>query len=117
MSAASFGLSAKILVEICNVLARHPQVDRAVIYGSRAKGNDKRGSDIDMTLFGEALIFNDLLKIMTELDDLLLPCTIDLSIFRMIDHERLREHIDRVGWELYRRQASAAPMKAVSQHD
>ena len=113
MNAARFGLSTETLEKICGVLTQHPQVEKAVIYGSRAKGNYKHGSDIDLTLLGEALSFNDLLKIMTELDDLLLPYTIDLSVFRMIDHEGLREHIGRVGQELYRRQDAAAPLEAL----
>jgi len=111
MTTARFGLSGKTLEEISGVMARHPQVERAVIYGSRAKGNYKRSSDIDLTLFGEALGFADLLKIMTELDDLLLPYTFDLSIFHMIDHEELRSHIERVGQDLYRRQDSAASLE------
>lgn len=111
MTTSRFGLSAKTLEEISGVMAQHPQVERAVIYGSRAKGNFKSGSDIDLTLFGEALSFGDLLKIMTELDDLLLPYTFDLSIFRMIDHEELRSHIERVGQDLYRRQDSAASLE------
>ena len=114
MNAARFGLSARTLDKICGVLARHPQVERAVIYGSRAKGNYKNGSDIDLTLFGGELRFDELLKIMTELDDLLLPYTMDLSIFRMIDHEGLRGHIERVGQELYRRQGAAVPVEALS---
>ncbi len=112
MNNARFGLSATTLEVISGVMAQHPQVERAVIYGSRAKGNYKNGSDIDLTLFGEALNFDDLLKIMTELDDLLLPYTIDLSIFRMIDHEGLRGHIERVGQELYCRQGTATPLEA-----
>jgi len=110
MNTSRFGLSAKTLEEISGVMVRHPEVEKAVIYGSRAKGNYKRGSDIDLTLFGEALGFDDLLKIMTELDDLLLPYTFDLSIFRMIDHEGLRSHIERVGQELYRRADAAEPL-------
>jgi len=111
MTTSRFGLSGKTLEEISGVMARHPQVERAVNYGSRAKGNYKRSSDIDLTLFGEALGFADLLKIMTELDDLLLPYTFDLSIFHMIDHEELRSHIERVGQDLYRRQDSAASLE------
>jgi uncharacterized protein len=111
MTNSRFGLSAKTLEEISGVMARHPRVERAVIYGSRAKGNFKSGSDIDLTLFGEVLCFGDLLKIMTELDDLLLPYTFDLSIFLMIDHEELRAHIERVGQDLYRRQDSAASLE------
>ncbi len=57
-----------------------------------------RPSDIDLTLIGdEDLTLDILYDIMTELDDLLLPYTIDLSIFRMISDTSVVEHIQRVG--------------------
>ncbi|MEK7700213.1 MAG: nucleotidyltransferase domain-containing protein [Planctomycetota bacterium] len=78
-----FGLKESTIQKICAVFARYPQVEKAVLYGSRAKGNYKNGSDIDLTLCGGAdLTLGVQYKIMEELDDLLLPYTIDLSIFR-----------------------------------
>ena len=112
MSATRFGLPAEAVSEIGGVLAAHPEVESAILYGSRAKGDYKPGSDIDLTLLGEQLDHHDLLKIMGELDDLLLPYTIDLSIFHMIDHEALRDHIQRVGQELYHRQNTETPHSA-----
>lgn len=109
MSATRFGLPAEAVSEIGSVLAAHPEVESAILYGSRAKGNYKSGSDIDLTLVGGRLDHHDLLKIMGELDDLLLPYTIDLSIFHTIDHEGLRDHIQRVGQEFYRRQDVETP--------
>ncbi len=50
MTEFKFGLSTTVIEKIQDVLARHPTVVRAVIYGSRAKGNHKPGSDIDLTL-------------------------------------------------------------------
>jgi predicted nucleotidyltransferase len=93
-----FGLKEATIEKICAVLAKYPQVEKAVLYGSRAKGNYKNGSDIDLTLCGGAdLTLNVLYKIMDELDDLLLPYTIDLSIFRDISDLDVVEHIQRVG--------------------
>jgi predicted nucleotidyltransferase len=112
MSATRFGLPAEAVSEIGGVLAAHPEVESAILYGSRAKGDYKPGSDIDLTLLGEQLDHHDLLKIMGELDDLLLPYTIDLSIYHMIDHEALRDHIQRVGQEFYHRQNTETPHSA-----
>jgi predicted nucleotidyltransferase len=85
-------------------LAHYPQVEQAILYGSRAKGNYKRGSDIDLTLQGGAdLTLTVLYHIMDELDDLLLPYQIDLSIWHLIDDLALREHIKRVGQPFYTR--------------
>jgi predicted nucleotidyltransferase len=98
------GLSAATVARINGVLARYPEVKRAILYGSRAKGNFKPGSDIDLTLCGPDLTPASLAAIEDALDDLLLPYTIDLSIFDLLDHASLREHIERVGREFYRRQ-------------
>jgi predicted nucleotidyltransferase len=99
-----YGLPQPTLQKICGVLSRHPQVERAILYGSRAKGNYKRGSDIDLTLSGgEALTLPVLYRIMDELDDLLLPYTIDLSLYANIDDPDVIAHIQRVGVMLYQK--------------
>ncbi len=96
------GLKEDVMEKICAVLARHPQVEKAALYGSRAKGDYKNGSDIDLTLFGgEDLTLQVQYRIMDEIDDLLLPYTIDLSIFDQIDDPDVVEHIRRVGKTLY----------------
>ncbi|HBB17264.1 MAG TPA: DNA polymerase subunit beta [Syntrophus sp. (in: bacteria)] len=101
MNEHPFGLPPAAVAKIRAVFACYPQVERAVLYGSRAKGNYKNGSDIDLTLNGDDLNLNLLLKMLGELDDLLLPWMIDLSIYRQIDNESLREHIERVGITFY----------------
>jgi predicted nucleotidyltransferase len=93
-----YGLKDATIRKIRAVFARYPQVEKAVLYGSRAKGNHKKGSDIDLTLYGnEDLTLKILNRIMDEIDDLLLPYTIDLSIFRDISETDVIEHIKRVG--------------------
>ena len=98
-----FGLPSAAAEKIRAVFAFHPEVQKAVLYGSRAKGNYKTGSDIDLTMYGDDLSHILLLKILDELDELLLPWMIDLSIFRQIDNANLREHIKRVGVVFYER--------------
>ncbi|MDR3183270.1 MAG: nucleotidyltransferase domain-containing protein, partial [Planctomycetaceae bacterium] len=57
-----YGLSEETIEKINGVLSQHTAVEKAVIYGSRAKGNYKNGSDIDLTLFGN-IAFDELLTI------------------------------------------------------
>ena len=85
------------------MFARFPAVDKAVLYGSRAMGTYKVGSDIDLALYGDRLTLPQLAAISSELDDLLLPYTIDLSVFAMLNNADLREHIGRVGKVFYER--------------
>ena len=98
-----FGLPEEAILEIKSVLALYPEVDKAILYGSRAMGTFKPGSDIDLTLVGERLTHNHLLGLMSDLDDLLLPWLIDLSLFADLDHPGLREHIEQVGVVMYER--------------
>lgn len=96
-----YGLKDKQISAIHSVLLRYPQVRKAILYGSRAKGNYRRGSDIDLTLVGDALDLTILFKIENELDDLLLPYKIDLSVFSGIENPELLGHIERVGKVFY----------------
>jgi predicted nucleotidyltransferase len=96
-----YGLPQSAIQKICAVLSRHPQVEKAILYGSRAKGNYKNGSDIDLTLRGVDLSLNVIYKILDDLDELLLPYTIDLSIFNDIGDPDMVEHIQRVGITFY----------------
>ena len=96
-----YGLSERTLQKIQSVLSRYPQVEKAILYGSRAAGTYRNGSDIDLTLCGEALTHSVLSRIDTELDDLLLPYTIDLSIFHQIDNPAMVEQIQRIGIDFY----------------
>ncbi|MGJ7579667.1 nucleotidyltransferase domain-containing protein [Variovorax sp. RHLX14] len=96
-----FGLSGASLRALRTVLSAHREVVRADIYGSRAVGRFRTGSDIDMTLRGELLTMNDLLLIDREIDELDLPYKIDLSLYSQIEDPALRDHIDRIGRPLY----------------
>jgi predicted nucleotidyltransferase len=99
-----FGLKEATIQKICAVLAKYPQVEKAVLYGSRAKDNYKIGSDIDLTLIGgDNLTEKVLCQIMDEIDDLLLPYTFDLSIFQHISDPEVIEHIQRVGVVFYQK--------------
>jgi predicted nucleotidyltransferase len=99
-----FGLKDTHIKVIQSVFSNYSNVEEAVIYGSRAKGNWRTGSDIDLTLVGDGLSLSTLLKIENELDDLLLPYKIDLSIFDKIEDPDLIEHINRAGIVFYNKE-------------
>ena len=78
-------------------------MEEVILYGSRAKGTFSNGSDIDLVLKGKGLSQALLNKIRWELDDLLLPYTIDVAIYDRIDNPELIDHISRVGVVFYRK--------------
>lgn len=101
-----FGLKEETINKINAVFASHPVVEEVIIYGSRAKGSEKRSSDIDLTVNGNNLSLSLLNRIASEIDDLLLPYTIDLSVYNQINNEDLLEHIKRVGKIFYKKSSS-----------
>lgn len=95
------GLNEKTITAIQNVLALHPCVEEGILYGSRALGRHRNGSDIDLTLKGKPPLADQLNAIILELDELMLPYQIDLSVFDEIENPDLVDHIMRVGRPLY----------------
>ncbi len=98
-----FGLPESAINKINEVFFLFPVIEEAVLYGSRAKGNFKLGSDIDLTLKGEEIKLDVLNELTLKLDDLLLPYSIDISVYKNINTPELIEHINRVGISFYKR--------------
>ena len=101
-STQATGLPEAAIAAIRQVLVSHPEVEAAILYGSRALGRHRPASDIDLTLIGPAISAAALARIEADLDDLLLPWMIDLSLLASIQHPALLAHIERAGVELYR---------------
>ncbi len=104
----SHGLTDSTVAQIHELLARFPEVEQAMLYGSRAKGNYRPGSDVDLTLVGAGLTSKILGQIQGELEDGPMPYTFDLSILAQITQADLLEHIGRVGVVFYQKKPLAA---------
>ena len=96
-----YGLTSEDIHAIKEVFSRNAEIEKAILFGSRAKGNYKPSSDIDISLVGASITLTKLSEIEAELDDLLLPYKIDLSIYHKIENLEFVEHIDRIGIRLY----------------
>jgi predicted nucleotidyltransferase len=104
---AKHGLNTATVEKIVGVLALFPAVEEAVLFGSRAKGTHKLGSDIDLSLVGEALDWRTVGRIYDALDDQLLPYRFSLILFDQNTDPDVAAHIKRVGVPLYRRERVA----------
>lgn len=93
----SFGLSDDVIEKMQQVFAQFPNIEEVVVFGSRAKGNYKEGSDIDLALKGTSLNLKTLQSLELKLDELYLPYKIDMVIYENIANDALKEHIDRAG--------------------
>lgn len=96
-----WGLNSSAVAGMRAVLTKFPQVSRAILYGSRAKGNFKPGSDIDICLDGDGLTFRTMLTIASALDALELPHKVDIVLRGLITNPELLNEINRTGAIFY----------------
>lgn len=101
--AMEFGLNDQEVSALRDAFAAFPEVEEAIIYGSRARGTNRDSSDIDITLKGNALTYLQLALLDAQIDDLYLPYFVDLSLFSKLRNEDLLESINREGKVLYRK--------------
>ena len=91
------GLLATDLDRMRLAFKKHPNIKRVILFGSRAMGNYKEGSDIDLALVGK-IDFNDLRQVRSELNEhSMLPYFFDVIDYQTIENPALREHIDKFG--------------------
>lgn len=97
-----FGLNLKTIQALHSVFSKYTNLQTVLIYGSRAKGNFKDGSDIDLTLIAPEFELSNLLKIENDIEELMLPYKVDLSLFHKIENPNLVDHINRIGMIFYK---------------
>jgi len=102
VSNMNFGLKNSVLEKISSVFEQFNAVEKVIIYGSRAMGNYRNGSDIDLSIKGD-LTIKDFYRIIRDLDDINLPHMIDLSRIEDIKSPNLLDHINRRGKIFYER--------------
>jgi uncharacterized protein len=100
-------LKKREIDQISKFLVEFTEVDRLILFGSRAMGNAKLGSDLDLAVVGARV--ND--RIMSKITDSFenktnLPYLIDLIHFDKIESLNLLEHITQFGKTIYQRKQS-----------
>lgn len=103
----AFGLENDDIKLINSVFAQYPQIEKVMIYGSRAKGKYRPGSDIDLALLGENMNLSLQLELENKLDDLLLPYKMDIALLHKIENRDLLQHIERVAKVFYEKELSS----------
>lgn len=96
-----FGLTERDMKTFENILGQYPTINLIKIFGSRAIGNYKLGSDIDLAIMGKFVSDKEITKIKSEFEESSLPYKVDLLNYKNLEHVDLKEHIDRVGQTFY----------------
>jgi len=95
------GLNQEVLNYLCTIFSDQPAIEKAIIYGSRAKGTHRPYSDVDITLTGQNVNLGVLNKVSHQIDELDLPWMFDISLMSKISNPDLLDHINRAGLEIY----------------
>lgn len=104
MSDKQFGIYEKSFALIINELKKVAEIEKAVIFGSRAMGNYKKASDIDIAIFGKDINFRVLAKLNYQLsEEIPIPYFVDIVHFESIDNKPLQNHIIEHGRIIYER--------------
>jgi predicted nucleotidyltransferase len=107
----NFGLDETTIAKINSVFENYLEIEEVIVYGSRAKGNFREGSDIDITLKGENLSDEIRSKVWLDIDDLNIPYLFDISIFNQLKSESLIDHIERIGKLFYKKKLPQNKLK------
>lgn len=98
-----FGLPERTVNELLEYFKSKPGVEKVVVYGSRAKGNFRNGSDIDFAIWTDDKSAYEL-RIEAELDDLETPYMFDVTDYKNLSHEGMKNSIDRDGVLFYQKE-------------
>ena len=96
------GISGPQQQRLLDVLIQQADVDAIWLFGSRAMGREGPGSDIDLCVDAAHLSHRDRLRLMADIDDLLLPWTVDVALRHELPPDLL-SHVQRVGRCLWTR--------------
>lgn len=93
-----FGLQDHIIEKMQQILRLNPQVERAVIFGSRARGDYRYNSDIDLAVYLDGELPS---QVWLDLDEAAGIYKIDIVEMNKELNESLRRHIEEEGIEIY----------------
>ena len=97
----NYGIKDDYWKRLETVLVSHKNIEKVILYGSRAKGTNRMYSDVDIVLVGEKINNREYTNIIQEIDDLLLPFIFDISVYYSIKDSNLIESINRTGVIIY----------------
>lgn len=98
----NFGLLDEDLIYILQSVKQFPEIEKAVIFGSRAKGNYKPGSDVDIAVWGNDITFLTIARLHAMLEEESpMPYFFDLIDYTHLENEELKRQIDRAGQAFY----------------
>lgn len=88
-----FGLSSDIINTLEGVFSQYPEIERVLIFGSRANGNFKDGSDIDLAILAPTLSDSRFAQLWNQLDELPIVFKMDILHWDRLANQHLRTKV------------------------
>ena len=82
----TFGIGP-VLDMLIKVFTRYPHIDKVVLFGSRARGDYKRTSDIDLCIYGDMLTKRCRYDIRDEIEELETFYSFDVVFFDELEKD------------------------------
>jgi predicted nucleotidyltransferase len=97
-----YGLLDRDFKSIRKAIEQFPEIEEVRLFGSRALGNHKKGSDVDLAIMGEKVSYSTIVRLNDYLNEVYpLPYMFDIVHYDTISNDHLKKHIDQFGKELY----------------
>jgi len=94
----AFGFSKQDQERILSVLQKFPEIEKAIVFGSRAMGNFKKASDVDLAIAGKNITAKTAIRLRFQLnEELPLPYFFDVVVYEKIATDKFKQHIDEHG--------------------
>jgi predicted nucleotidyltransferase len=100
----TFGIAEKAFEELIVLFSQNSNIEKVVLFGSRAMDKYKDGSDIDLALYGTDIKLNDQLDLSSKVENLEYPYSYDFQIYKNIKYKDDLDHINRVGIIIYQKE-------------
>ncbi len=98
------GLSQRDKLTIKDILSKYPEIKAVRLFGSRAKGNFKPGSDIDLVIMNKQVDLITILRLLSAFEESTLPYIVDVMLYPILQDSSLKEQIDRISISFYSNQ-------------
>lgn len=99
-----YGLLDRDFKYILEAVKQYPEITEVVLFGSRALGNYKKGSDVDLAIIGEKVDRKVIRRLSDDLEEKYpLPYFFDIISYDEISNEELKRHIDSLGKSIYKK--------------
>lgn len=103
----SHGLHFREIEQIKEAVEGFPEIEEVILFGSRAKGNFQKASDIDLAIKGKDITDTTIKRLSSQLnEELPFPYFFDIIDYKSINNPDLKEHIERVGNPIYNKNRS-----------